>query len=62
MALFEMELPQTLRLIILEIHPKLYGDAGTGRVFAALSRNTLVYCAQRSVGATVVFRRVGPQR
>lgn len=56
--LFETDLPQHLRLIILEIHPKLYGDAGTGRIFKALSLNDMVYCARRSVGATVVFRRI----
>lgn len=56
--LFEADLPMDVRLVILEIHPKLYGDAGTGRVFSALSRNDLVYCARRSVGSTVVFRRI----
>ena len=56
--LFEMDLPQQVRLIILEIHPKQYGDAGTGRVFSALARNDMVYSARRSVGATVVFRRI----
>lgn len=57
--LFDTDLPTELRLIILEIHPKRYGDAGTGKVFADLLRNQLVYCARRSGGTTVVFRRIG---
>ena len=57
--LFDTDLPTDLRLIILEIHPKRYGDAGTGRVFAHLLRNQMVYCARRSGGTTVVFRRIG---
>lgn len=61
LALFETDLSPALRLVILEIHPKLYGDAGTGRVFAALSCSNLVYCARRSAGTTVVVRRVGTQ-
>ncbi len=59
LALFEAELPQKVRLIILEIHPGRYGDAGTARIFGALAQNNMVYCARRSVGATVVFRRIG---
>lgn len=59
LALFETDLPDRLRLVIIEIHPKVYGDAGVARVLDGLRRNDLVYCAKGSVGTTVVFRRIG---
>ncbi len=59
--LFEADLPEGLRLVILEIHPRRYGDSGTAQVFATLLRNRMVYCSRGSVGTTLVFRRIGTE-
>ncbi len=60
-TLFEVTFPDSLRLVIVEIHPKLYGDAGTAQVLDGLRRNNMVYCAKGSVGTTLVFRRIGTE-
>ncbi len=46
-----------VRLIVVEIHPGLYGAAGTRALFAALSAQGFAYCPEGSRGATVVFER-----
>ncbi len=53
------DLPDSLRLIITEIHPGLYGPAGTREIFDALSARGFAYEPEGSRGATVVFRRIG---
>lgn len=61
LALFEIDLPDQLRLVIIEIHPKVYGDAGVAQVLDGLRRNDMVYCAKGSAGTTLVFRRIGTE-
>ena len=48
-----------VRLIVVEIHPGLYGTTGTKTLFDALSAQGFAYVPQGSRGATVVFRRGG---
>lgn len=50
-------LPPDLRLLVVEIHPALYGGAGTGQLFAALAAQGFVYEPRGSRGAVVVFAR-----
>jgi FkbM family methyltransferase len=52
-------LPATLRLIVAEIHPAIYGLAGTKRLFDALSQAGFAFSPQGARGATVVFERIG---
>lgn len=58
LALFDGKLPERLRMVIMEIHPRIYGNAGTKRIFDALSANGLTYYPYGSQGAVVVFQRV----
>jgi FkbM family methyltransferase len=58
LALFDSPLPDFVRLVILEIHPAIYGAKGVKRVFDGLSASELAYCPQGSRGSTVVFERV----
>ncbi|WP_176847191.1 FkbM family methyltransferase [Roseicitreum antarcticum] len=58
LALFDQPLPDRLRMVIMEIHPRIYGNAGTKRIFDALSRNGLTYYPYGSQGPVVVFQRV----
>ncbi|NPD16421.1 FkbM family methyltransferase [Xinfangfangia sp. D13-10-4-6] len=51
-------MPASVRLIITEIHPAVYGPAGTKRLFDGLSNQGFAYEADGSRGATVVFRRL----
>lgn len=51
-------LPPELRLIVAELHPAVYGAAGTRALFDALSAQGFAYCPDGSRGATVVFQRV----
>jgi FkbM family methyltransferase len=53
-------LPAPLRVIVTEIHPALYGLAGTKRLFDALSASGFAFSPQGARGATVVFQRIGP--
>ena len=46
-----------VRLIVVEIHPQVYGAAGTKRLFDALSAQGFAYNTEGSRGATVVFGR-----
>lgn len=50
--------PPRLRLIVVEIHPALYGPAGTKRLFDALSAAGFAFCPEGARGATVVFQRI----
>ncbi len=56
--LFEQPLPPDLRLLILELHPKIYHAAGVKRIFDGLSASGFSYCPAGSRGAVVVFERV----
>lgn len=46
-----------VRLIVVEIHPLVYGPQGTKRLFDALSAQGFAYSSEGSRGATVVFTR-----
>lgn len=46
-----------VRLIVVELHPVVYGAAGTRALFGALSAQGFAYHVQGSRGATVVFER-----
>ena len=46
-----------VRLIVVEIHPGLYGTTGTKTLFDALSAQGFAYLPEGSRGATVVFGR-----
>ena len=50
-------LPASLRLIVVEIHPVAFGDAGTRRIFDALSAQGFAYRPEGSRGQVVVFGR-----
>lgn len=47
-----------VRLIVAEIHPGLYGPAGTAQLFGALSAQGFAYLPEGSRGAVVVFGRI----
>lgn len=57
LALFDQELPAHLRLIIMELHPKVYGGSGLARLFSALAGNGFAYHPWGSRAAVVVFER-----
>lgn len=57
-ALFDRPLPAPLRLVVIEIHPALYGLSGTRRIFDGLSASGFAYDARRARGATIVFSRI----
>jgi FkbM family methyltransferase len=59
--LFDTILPADLRLIIMELHPAVYGKQGTKRIFDALSAQGFAYCPQGSKAGTVVFERLSPE-
>lgn len=56
--LFKTPLPADVRLIVMEIHPVVYGAAGVGEIFSDLARSGFVYCPAGSTGDTVVFQRL----
>lgn len=51
-------MPASLRLIITEIHPSIFGAGGTKQIFDALSAQGFVYEPKGSRGTTVVFARL----
>ncbi|MDT8856957.1 FkbM family methyltransferase [Paracoccaceae bacterium Fryx2] len=57
LALFDNGLPPAVRLVMMELHPSVYGAAGVKRIFDALSATGLTYCPTGSRGATVVLER-----
>jgi FkbM family methyltransferase len=56
--LFATQLPESLRLIVIELHPGIYGKTGIKRIFDALSQQGFCYCLPGSTGGTVVFERL----
>ncbi len=54
----------TVRSVIMELHPRVYGNQGVERIFSALAKAGLTYDARASRGGTVVvfsrFRRAVP--
>ncbi|MDH5452461.1 MAG: FkbM family methyltransferase [Paracoccaceae bacterium] len=58
LGLFDTALPDHVRLIVMEVHPKKYGSSGVKRIFDGLSAAGLTYSPNGSRGSTVVFERV----
>lgn len=57
-GLFSAPLPALLRLVMMEVHPSVYGNAGVKQIFDAFSLQGFGYCPIGSSGATVVFERI----
>lgn len=55
--LFTIKLPDHVRLIILELHPKFYGQSGIKTIFDHLAHQKFSYHPNGSKGATVCFIR-----
>lgn len=53
--------PDCLRLVVMEIHPGIYGGEGIRAIFDAMSRNGFAYMPWGSRGAVVVMQRVRPE-
>ena len=57
-ALFDAPLPAPLRLVVVELHPGVYGARGIARLFAGLAASGFVYCPTGSRGRLLVFQRL----
>lgn len=57
-GLFDAPWPDHVRLLIVELHPKLYPDQGIQQIFDQMSASNLTYCSIGSRGAVVVFKRL----
>lgn len=57
-ALFETPWPETVRILILELHPTVYNDMAIKRIFDKLSAANFAYCPDGSRGQVVVFKRL----
>ncbi len=55
---FQNPLPDDLRLIILELHPKRCGSDGVRQIFDRLSAQGFGYCPRGSRGQIVCFQKV----
>ena len=58
-GLFDTAWPAHVRLLVIELHPKLYPDEVIKQIFDQMSASGLTYCPAGSRGAVVVFKRVG---
>jgi FkbM family methyltransferase len=58
--LFDAALPPDLRLIVMELHPAVYGKRGVKQIFDRLSVQGFAYCPVGSKAGTVVFERLAP--
>lgn len=57
-GLFDTPLPDHIRLMVIEFHPKLYPDQVIKKIFDQLSASNLAYYPFGSRGAVVVFKRL----
>lgn len=57
-GLFDAIWPEHVRLLIVELHPKLYPDRVVQQIFDQMSASNLTYCSIGSRGAVVVFKRL----
>ncbi len=57
-ALFETPWPDSVRLLVIELHPDVYNEIAIKRIFDQLSLAGFAYCPTGSQGAVVVFKRV----
>ncbi len=51
--------PEHVRMLIMEIHTKVYGAVGVKAIFDGLSRSDMTYMPWGSRGEVLVFQRVG---
>ncbi|MFE3838476.1 FkbM family methyltransferase [Pseudogemmobacter sonorensis] len=51
---------RALRVIVAEIHPRIYGGEGVRQLFDAFSAAGFAYTPEGSRGATVVWERIAP--
>ncbi|KPU84081.1 hypothetical protein JI58_06000 [Marinosulfonomonas sp. PRT-SC04] len=58
-GLFDAVWPAHVRLLVIELHPKLYPDQVIQQIFDQMSASGLTYCTTGSSGSVVVFKRVG---
>ena len=56
--LFEAAWPAHVRLLVIELHPRIYSDRTIKQIFDQMSASGLTYCPVGSRGNVVVFRRV----
>lgn len=56
--LFGAPWPNHVRLLVIELHPKLYPDQIIQQIFNQMSASGLTYCPLGSNGAVVVFKRL----
>ena len=60
-GLFATPWPDHVRLLIIELHPHIYGDDVIKQIFDQMSASNLTYCPVGSRGQVVVFKRLGDQ-
>lgn len=58
-GLFDAVWPAHVRLLVIELHPRLYCDQVIKQIFDQMSASGLTYCPVASSGQVVVFKRVG---
>lgn len=58
-GLFDRPWPNSVRLLLIEIHPTLYPDHVIKQIFDQMSASGLTYCPAGSRDTIVVFKRVG---
>ncbi len=56
--LFDAIWPDHIRLLIIELHPRVYDDTIIKKIFDQMSNSGLTYCPNGSRGDVVVFKRV----
>lgn len=57
-GLFDTAWPAHVRLLVIELHPRLYPDHVIKQIFDQMSATGLTYCPNGSRGDVVVFKRV----
>jgi FkbM family methyltransferase len=58
LELCQQDWPECVRLVIMEIHTKLYPPSGVKAIFDGMSRSNLTYMPWGTQGEVVVFQRV----
>ena len=58
-GLFDAPWPDHVRLLVIELHPQLYGDEVIQQIFDQMSASNLTDCPTGSRGQVVVFKRIG---
>ncbi len=58
-AFFEAPWPEHVRVLLMEIHPRLYSDTVVQKIFDCLSQSGMIYSADLSKGKALGFLRQG---